>query len=233
MKLNMILGAALLLAGSSAFAENTAVGIEQTDTAGWTPLFEGDLSDAEFPDGVWTIEDGELTASQDKLIYTKQAYENFVLDLEFKNGPAANSGVFVYLSNPQGWVKNSVEIQITDDGAAKWKKANPTWKCGAIFGRLAASEPMVKSAGEWNRYSIICRGPFIEVILNGTHVNSMDMRNWDSETHNPDMSKKPPWLSKPLNTLPTKGRIGLQGKHGGAPIWFRNVRIKALDGASM
>jgi hypothetical protein len=88
---------------------------------------------------------------------------------------------------------------------------------------------MVNPAGEWNRYTIICKGPLIDVILNGTHVNSMDMRKWDSPTHNPDMSKKPPWLSKPLNNHPTKGRIGFQGKHGGAPIWFRNVRIKQLD----
>jgi hypothetical protein len=202
--------------------------VEQARASAWQPLFT-DLSEAEFPAGVWTLSNGELTASQDKLILTKEEYENFVLDLEFKNGPAANSGVFVYVTDPRGWVKNSVEIQITDDASDKWAKANPTWKCGAIFGRLAASESMVKPAGEWNRYTIICKGPSIDVILNGTHVNSMDMRKWDSPTHNPDMSKKPPWLSKPLNNHPTKGRIGFQGKHGGAPIWFRNVRIKQLD----
>ncbi|MBT3192853.1 MAG: DUF1080 domain-containing protein [Verrucomicrobia bacterium] len=197
--------------------------------SGWKPLFAADLSNADFSAGIWTVSNGELTASQDKLIMTKASYENFVLDLEFKNGPAANSGVFVYLTDPKGWVKNSVEIQITDDYAAKWSKANPTWRCGAIFGRLAASERVVKPAGEWNRYTIICKGPSIDVILNGEHVNSMDMRKWDSATHNPDGSQKPGWLSKPLNTHPTKGRIGLQGKHGGAPIWFRNLRIKPLD----
>ena len=200
----------------------------QADAATWQPLFT-DLAEAEFPAGVWTLSNGELTASEDKLILSKEEYENFVLDLEFKNGPAANSGVFVYVTDPRGWVKNSVEIQITDDFSEKWAKAKPTWKCGAIFGRLAPSESMVNPAGEWNRYTIICKGPLIDVILNGTHVNSMDMRKWDSPTHNPDMSKKPPWLSKPLNNHPTKGRIGFQGKHGGAPIWFRNVRIKQLD----
>jgi hypothetical protein len=25
------------------------------------------------------------------------------------------------------------------------------------------------------------------------------------------------------------GHIGLQGKHGGAPIYFRNMKIKPLD----
>ena len=34
-----------------------------------------------------------------------------------------------------------------------------------------------------------------------------------------------PWLSKPMAELPTKGAIGLQGKHGGACPYFRNVRI--------
>lgn len=194
----------------------------------WQPLFAPDLSNAQFPEGVWTVENGEITASEDRLIISKQEYENFVLDLEFKNGPAANSGVFVYLTDPKGWVQNSVEIQITDDHSDKWKNAGPTWKCGAIFGRLAATETAVKPAGEWNHYTIICRGPFIDVLLNGVHVNSMDKRKWDSPTHNPDGSQKPPWLSKPLKDQPTKGRIGFQGKHGGAPIWFRNIRIKSL-----
>jgi hypothetical protein len=39
----------------------------------------------------------------------------------------------------------------------------------------------------------------------------------------------PPWLNKPLSSHPTKGAIGLQGKHGGAPIWFRNIKIKPLE----
>jgi hypothetical protein len=197
--------------------------------AGWEPLFTPDLSNAQFPAGVWTVSNGELTASEDRLIITKEEYENFVLDLEFKTGPAANSGVFVYINDPKSLVQNSVEIQITDDHSEKWAKANPTYQCGAFFGRLAASERTVKPAGEWNHYTIICRGPFIDVILNGVHVNSMDTRKWDSPTHNPDGSKKPPWLSKALNHQPTKGRIGFQGKHGGAPIWFRNIKIKPLN----
>ena len=194
----------------------------------WEPLFSDDLSNAVYPDGIWTVEHGELTASEDQMIYSKQEYENFVLDLEFKNGPAANSGVFIYLTDPKAWVQNSVEIQIADDWADKWANQNPTWKCGAVFGRLAASEQTVKPAGEWNRYTLICRGPYLDVLLNGVHVNSMDMRQWDSPTHNPDGTKKPGWLSKPLSNHPTKGRIGFQGKHGGAPIWFRNIRVKQL-----
>jgi hypothetical protein len=57
--------------------------VEQARASAWQPLFT-DLSEAEFPAGVWTLSNGELTASEDKLILTKEEYENFILDLEFK-----------------------------------------------------------------------------------------------------------------------------------------------------
>jgi hypothetical protein len=32
-----------------------------------------------------------------------------------------------------------------------------------------------------------------------------------------------------LASIPHAGHIGLQGKHAGAPIYFRNLKIKSLD----
>ena len=69
----------------------------------------------------------------------------------------------------------------------------------------------------------------IDIVLNGEHVTSMDMTRFTDSKVNPDGSEIPPWLKKPVATLPTQGKIGLQGKHGGAPIWFRNIKIKELD----
>jgi hypothetical protein len=54
------------------------------------------------------------------------------------------------------------------------------------------------------------------------------MRKWTSVKTNPDGSEIPSWLSKPAAKLPLEGQIGLQGKHGGAPIYFRNLKIKPL-----
>ena len=198
------------------------------DVKEWKTLFSEDLSDADFPQGVWTVSNGEFTASKDKALWTKKDYENFILDLEFKTDNGSNSGVLAYVTDTRKWIPNSVEIQITDDFAKKWASANPTWRCGAIFGRLAASKSMVKKPGEWNRFTITCEGPFIDVVLNGEHVTAMDMRKWDSARKNPDGSNKPGWLNKPLSKHPTCGKIGLQGKHAGAPIWFRNIKIKEL-----
>ncbi|MDZ7347086.1 MAG: DUF1080 domain-containing protein, partial [candidate division KSB1 bacterium] len=140
-----------------------------------------------------------------------------------------NSGIIVYCSDINDWIPNSVEIQIADDYSPKWGNMPRTWQCGAIFGRLAASKSMVKKPGEWNRCTVTCVDSLIWVMLNGETVTHMNMKQWTSATHNPDGSEIPAWLSKPLAELPTKGHIGLQGKHADAPIWFRNLKIKVLN----
>jgi hypothetical protein len=198
------------------------------DTAGWQDLFAPDLSNTERPEGVWTVKGGELTASEDKAIWTTKDYENFVLDLEFKTASGTNSGVFVYNSDKDDWIPNMVEIQIADDYAEKWANSPKTWQCGAVFGHLPASKRMVKQPGEWNRMTLQCVGQKIDGVLNGEPIFSLDMKLWTSAETNPDGSEIPEWLSKPMNILPTKGRIGLQGKHAGAPIWFRNLKVKEL-----
>lgn len=199
------------------------------EAAGFDPLFSTDLSNADFPKGIWSLNaNAELTASEDHCIFTKKMYKNFVLDLEFKTAEGTNSGVIVHCSDPNNWIPNSVEIQIADDYSKEWSKADPTWQCGAIFGHLAAGKRTVKQPGEWNRYTITCQGRLIWVVLNGELVNYMDMSRWLSGSQNPDGSAIPSWLSKPFATLPLEGHIGFQGKHAGAPIWFRNVRVREL-----
>ena len=224
----LFLLALLIVLAPAAFAA-PAEPLEHPDSAEWENLFEPDLSNALKPKNVWTVEDGVLTASEDQNIWTKKEYDNFIVDLEFKNGPEANSGVIVYCSKTADWIPNSVEVQIADDHAEKWANSDPTWQCGAVFGHKAASKSLVKKPGEWNRYTVRCVDQQIDVTLNGEHVNSMDMSEWTSVEKNPDGSEIPAWLSKPKAELPTEGRIGFQGKHGGAPIWFRNIKIKELD----
>jgi acetyl esterase/lipase len=198
------------------------------NASNWPDLFAPNLSNAIFTEGIWTSEDGVLTASEDQAIWTKKDYDNFILDLEFKNAPGTNSGVVIYCTDIKNWIPNSVEIQIADDYAEQWAKAPKTWQCGAIFGHLAAAKSVVKKPGQWNRFTIRCMNERIDVVLNGEHVTSMDMKQWTSAKTNPDGSEIPSWLSKPLAEHPTKGKIGLQGKHAGAPIWFRNIKIREL-----
>ncbi len=198
------------------------------DSAGWPDLFSADLSDAVYPQGVWSFEEGVLTASKDECIWTRKQYDNFILDLEFKTVPGTNSGVIVYCSDLGNWIPHSLEIQIADDYAEKWAKSPKTWQCGAIFGRLAASRRMVKKPGHWNRMTVACRDTMIYVVLNGELVTTMDMRKWTTVGKNPDGSDAPPWLGGPVAKMQTRGHIGLQGKHAGAPIYFRKMKIKEI-----
>jgi len=223
-----MLMAMVVMAGMAACATRQMANTHP-DSSGWKNLFAQDLSNATFPKGIWFYEDGLLTASEDQCIWSKEQHENFVLDLEFKMGDAANSGVIVYCTDLKNWIPNSVEIQILDDNSPKWAKAAPNWKCGGLFGHSVPMKQAVKKAGEWNRMTVTCLWQRIVVLLNGEVVTVANLKDWTSAKQNPDGSEIPPWLSRPFAELATKGHIGLQGKHGGAPIYFRNVKIKSLD----
>lgn len=196
----------------------------------WKPLFGENLSDASYNPEVWSMTGGVLAAVEDESIWTKTEYENFELDLDFKTDVGTNSGVVIYCTDTKDWIPNSVEIQIADDHCEKWGNGKPYEKCGAIYGHLGAKQDkIVKKPGEWNHIRIRCVGQRINVILNGKKVTEMDMSKWTSGTVNPDGSEIPSWLPKPFAELPTKGYIGLQGKHGDSLIWFRNVKIEVSN----
>ena len=194
----------------------------------WKHLFNADLSDAIFPKGVWTVSNGVITASKDEALWSQKAYDNFILDLEFKNADSTNSGVIVHASDIHEWIPHSVEIQIADDYSEEWRNVAPSWQCAAIFGHQAATKRTVKRPGEWNHYTITCVGKKIWVVLNGELVNVCDMSLYTSAKTNPDGTEIPSWLSNPMASLPLHGHIGFQGKHAGAPIYFRNIKIKEL-----
>lgn len=204
---------------------------ESPDSVGaWTSLFGPELQKADYDPNIWSLDSaGDLTATEDIHIWTQKDYDDFDLELEFKTADGTNSGVILHCSNVDDWIPNSVEVQIADNYNEKWASADPNWKCGAIFGHQPAMvEDAVHPPGEWNRYYITARGPIVTVDLNGQRVNELDMRRYDSASVNPDGSEVPAWLSKPLAELPTQGKIGLQGKHAGAPVWFRNLRVRRV-----
>ncbi|MCX7819376.1 MAG: DUF1080 domain-containing protein [Kiritimatiellae bacterium] len=200
--------------------------IAPADGDGWRPLFAADLSDADAPPGVWRWEDGALTASEDRCLWTREEFENFELELEFRLSPGANSGVILYCTDPANWILKSVEVQLLDDTAPQHATVPPTMRCAAIFGHLGPKEPTGCGPDRWHRLRIVARGPMISVAVNDRTVTEMDMRQWTSPDRNPDGSEIPPWLRRPLASLATRGRIGLQGRHAGAPVWFRNLRVR-------
>jgi len=201
---------------------------EHPDSSKWQDLFASDLAGALGGKDVWSFDGGVLTASQDKCLFSAASYDNFIVDLEFKTADGTNSGVIAYCSDVGNWIPNSIEIQIADDHSKKWSGGHPNTKCCAFYGHKGASGARVKKPGEWNRLTVQCKDHMIWVMLNGAQVNEMDMRRFTDAKKNPDGSTVPSWLSKPVASLPRRGHIGLQGKHAGAPIYFRNLKIMAI-----
>ena len=199
------------------------------DSRNWRPLFHLNLANAVFTPGVWFINDkGDLTATKDEAIWTDRDFENFILDLEYSCDPAANSGVLLYCSYMKNWIPNTVEVQILDDNHPHWVNEKPFAKNGGLYGHLPPKVNNVKPAGEWNRMTVTARGKRIKVAVNGEITVDTDLSQWTSAKKNPDGTDIPPWLSRPWAELPTRGRIGLQGKHGNASIRFRFIRIREL-----
>lgn len=201
------------------------------DTSGdeWKDLFAEDLSGAIDSAGVWRFEEGQLTASEDEAIFTEEEYDDYILDLEVKTSPGANSGVILHASDTDNWIPNSIEVQIGDDYQPESTEPPSHGASGAFYGHVAPSKQTIKPAGEWNRYTITAKGDSLWVVLNGELVSEIDMSEYNSADVNPDGTEIPEWLSTPLAELPTEGHIGLQGKHGDSPIWFRNIKIRELD----
>ncbi len=230
MKIKKLIAAAFIcLLGAESSAQDTAYLHPDTSENGWVNMFNSNLTNADYPAGVWSDSAGIITATKDEAIWSKDEYDNFVLDLDFMNADGTNSGVMVHATDKNDWIPHSVEIQIADDYSKEWSKAPATWQCGAIFGHQAASNKSLKKPGEWNHYTITCIGKKIWVVLNGTLVNTCDMSQFTSAKTNPDGSDIPSWLSNPMAFLPLHGYIGFQGKHAGAPIWFKNIKVKRLD----
>ena len=211
-------------------AQNKAIAVQgQAMGKGWKNLFGNNLSKAIYDKSIWKDSSGVITASKDDAIWSFDEYDDFILDLDFQNADGTNSGVIVHATDIVEWIPNSVEIQIADDYSKQWSKASPTWQCAAIFGRKPATNKSLKPAGEWNHFTITCKGKMISIVLNGTLVNECNMDDFTSSKVNPDGSKVPSWLKNPMSTLALRGHIGLQGKHAGAPIYFRNVKVFKLS----
>jgi hypothetical protein len=195
---------------------------DHPDTTGWKDLFAPDLSNTVAPGG-WGFANGELVAKDHDTLWTKDSYGDFILDLEFKVAKESNSGVFLRSGDIKN-VLSALEIQVHDsaDGSKYGMVA-------AIYDAMPPSKSAAKPVGEWNRYTITCKGPQVTVLFNGETVIDANLDNWPEVGKNPDGT--PNKFKKALKDFARSGPIGLQGLHGAAqaPVWYRHLKIKVLE----
>lgn len=157
-------------------------------------------------------------------IYTVREYQNFILELEWKISPGANSGVKYRMA----WYDNNYlgpEFQIVDESRPKKsEKREPTLVTGAMYALSPAdfSKHELRPVGAWNQARIVADGKQIEHWLNGKRVVKVDLAKpaFKDAVLKSKFKKWPDYAQNP------SGRIMLQDH--GHEVWFRKIRIREL-----
>jgi hypothetical protein len=222
MRKNLLMIGLGLLMAVSVWGQSTTAKLHP-DTTGWKNLLEADLSNAIVPPGEWVMEKGELYAKGHETLWTKESYGNFILDLEFKVTKNANSGVFLRAGNIKD-ILSALEIQVHEN-----TDGSRYGMVGAIYDIKPPSKSVSKPVGEWNRWTITCQDSHVSLVFNGEEVYNVDLNDWKEAHKNPDGTTNK--FAKAIKDYARKGPIGFQGLHGreGSNVWFRNLKIKALD----
>lgn len=218
---------------------------------GWKLLWDGKTTNGwkgakldKFPEGGWSINDGELIvedaggheSTNGGDIVTKEKFSNFILDVDFKFTEGANSGIKYFVDTDLNKGPGSsigCEFQILDDDK------HPDAKMGVNGNRtLASLYDLIKADAHqfvptestpkrvnkygWNRARIISNDNYVAHYLNGIKVIEYERgtQMWRALVA---YSKYKNWPN--FGELP-KGNILLQDH--GDEVHFKNIKIKEL-----
>jgi hypothetical protein len=203
-----------------AFAQTT---VDRDSEGGFVSLFNGkDLTGWKLyqskPEG-WMVQDNMLicTGKGGGWLGTVRDYADYVLRLEYRLGPAGNSGVYLRAPDTGHISRVGMEIQILDDNHPKYAGLDFYQYTGSVYHVQAPSQRATKPAGEWNTMEIQADGRRLVVMLNGKKVQNADL----------EFLRKDPAVAREHTGLArTTGKIGLQSHS--ERVEFRNLRIKEL-----
>jgi hypothetical protein len=200
---------------------------------GFVSMFNGrDLSgwvNANCAPETWSVRDGRIycTGFPTGGLRTTRHYENFILEVEWRHlTSGGNSGIFIWgspINAPGVPFLRGIEVQALDHGYAEQyeqrtgKKGTHFTVHGDVFPIHGATmtplpptngrrgfprEERSKPSPEWNHYRIVANNGSIRLHVNGKEVSGGDDCNY------------------------RKGYLALESE--GAPVEFRNIRIKEL-----
>jgi hypothetical protein len=200
---------------------NKILGEIKGGQAEFKPLFNGkDLDDWTGAIGSYEVTGGELRCktARGKVLQTKDTFDNFVVQLEFKLPPGGNNGLAIRTPDNVGDAAyEGMEIQILDDGDSKYKDLHDYQTHGSLYGLAPALRGYLRPVGEWNFQEVTVDGNHIVVNLNGFEILNVDL---EKVRDKPLDGKAHPGAHR------TSGHFGFCGHHD--PVAFRNIRIKRL-----
>ena len=209
------------------FAAVLSCSVFAAEEDGFVPMFNGrDLSgwvNANCAPETWSVTNGMIhcTGKPTGAIRTDRQYENFIMEAEWRHlSKGGNSGIFIWgtpIAAPGVPFLRGIEVQVlendyTVNGKNQWYTTH-----GDVFPihgatmkpfgrhngqRSFPSEERSKPSPEWNHYRIVCTNGTLRLSVNGKEVSGGENCNY------------------------RKGYLALESE--GAPVQFRNVRIKEL-----
>jgi hypothetical protein len=173
----------------------------------------------------WEFADGVLHAKGGGAdLKTRDEYGDFDLRFEWKISAGGNSGVMYRVSQESDPAYyTGPEYQVIDN-IGNPDGASPLTSAASIYDLYAPSRDAAKHAGEWNDARIVVAGNHVEHYLNGEKVVDCELgsEDWNQRVA---ATKFAAWKKFGTNR---QGHIVLQDH--GDEVWYRNVRVKRLDG---
>ena len=202
----------------------------KTTTVKWKSLLGEQVADTwrgyqreSMPDG-WQMVNGELSRVKDAGdIITTAQFENFELRFEWKVERGGNSGVFFGVSEDGAVAWHSgPEYQLLHNAGHPDGQAAIT-AAGSNYAVHPPIEDMTNPVGKWNRSRLRVNRGHVEHWMNGMYLLSYDIGDdeWQRRVTDSKFSELP------LYGQNRRGHIALQDH--GDPVWFRNMKISALD----
>jgi len=212
---------------------------------GWTLLFDGESLDGfrgyrrDEPGSGWAVEDGVLLrkASGAGDLITRDEFDSFELQLEYRITPGGNSGLMFHVTedNDKPW-QSGPEVQIIDNVDGKdaqkagwlyqlYQPAKPRWvtaferRAGLVSGdTYDATRP----AGEWNHLYLRVTPQAGEVCLNGVKYYNfvVGSDDWNRRVAESKFAKFEGFGKA------GRGHIALQDH--GDEVAFRSIKVRPL-----
>lgn len=187
----------------------------------WKPLFNGKNLDGwkHVGPGSFAVDDGQLKTEggMGLLYFEKQAFENVVLRIIYKNPGGKNGGVFIRIpekpTEPWMPVNKGYEVQIDDRG-------DDYHRTGVLYS-LTKARSKPSKPDEWNTMEITLAGDRTVIRINDQTVTDY--------TEGQPVPKKKIWYEPERGRRPTKGYIGLQNHGKDEVIYFKEVSVRPLN----
>ncbi len=207
-------------------------GSSQSEAA-WRTLFDGSSLanwrgvDGEALPAGWAVSNGVIkNTGGDQYILTRDSFEDFELELEWKADLKGNGGVKFWIDPKRAKesVDDAMEMQIGDPVFDPKYGKNPTWvDSGALWGMFPAVKGLAVT-GQWNTARLVVRGNKGEHFINGKLACSYMMGDVKWTT----AKASGPHAKKPNFALTRQGAIGIQSQPQGE-VLYKNIRIRSLS----